>query len=232
MEEILSIIDNFTTTKIVYNNDMIVVQRFVFNAFGVNTYVISGKSRECIIVDPACSNPREEQELSSYIHENQLTPMMLVNTHYHVDHILGNVFVADKYNLKPIAHADGKLFWETAREFGSVFGLDLKEVRKPGIFVKEGDMLIASDVQLRVVYTPGHAAGSISLVNDPQNFVITGDVLFQGSIGRTDLPTGDYDLLRESITEKLFMLPPDCTVYPGHGPQTTIGFERLNNPFL
>lgn len=231
MEE-TTFIDNFTTTKIVYINEMIAVQRFVFNSFEVNTYVISGKNHECIIVDPACSNPKEESILSSYIHDYHLSPVMLVNTHYHVDHILGNAFVADKYNLKPSAHRRGQLFWETAREFGSVFGVSFKEVKKPEIFIDEGDVLMTKDFNLRVLYTPGHADGSICLVNDVQNFVITGDVLFQGSIGRTDLPTGNYDLLKESILNKLFTLPHDCLVYPGHGPETTIGYEKLNNPFL
>lgn len=211
---------------------MIAVQRFVFNSFGVNTYVISGKNHECIIVDPACSNLKEENLLSGYIHDYHLSPVMLVNTHYHVDHILGNAFVANKYSLKPSAHKGGQLFWETAREFGSVFGINLREVKKPEIFIEEGDILIADDIELRVLYTPGHADGSVCLVSDSQNFVITGDVLFQGSIGRTDLPTGDFDLLRQSIEQKLFMLPPDCIVYPGHGPETSIGYEKLNNPFL
>lgn len=211
---------------------MIVVQKFVFNSFEVNTYVISGKNRECIIVDPACMTVHEEAELSGYIHDNHLTPVMMVNTHYHVDHILGNTFVCNTYGLKPVAHKNGKLFWEAAREFGSVLGLDIQEVTKPEIFVQEGDVLKASDIELRVLYTPGHADGSISLVNDAQKFVITGDVLFYGSIGRTDLPTGDYDLLKESIEQKLFTLPPEYAVLPGHGPETTIGYEMLNNPFL
>jgi glyoxylase-like metal-dependent hydrolase (beta-lactamase superfamily II) len=211
---------------------MIAVQRFVFNSFGVNTYVLSGKNRECVIVDPACSAAKEEHLLSEYIHDFHLTPVMLVNTHYHVDHILGNAFVADKYQLKPSAHKGGQLFWETAREFGSVFGISFKDVRKPELFLEEGDILMLDDFEIRVLYTPGHADGSICLVSDEQNFVITGDVLFQGSIGRTDLPTGDYDLLKQSIQEKLFTLPHDCIVYPGHGPETTIGYEKLNNPFL
>lgn len=211
---------------------MIAVQRFVFNSFGVNTYVISGKSRDCIIVDPACMNRKEEQELKEYIHDNQLTPVMMVNTHYHVDHILGNAFVSKTFNLKPIAHASGKLFWETAREFGSVFGLAIEDVIKPGSFIEEGDVLLADDFDLKVLYTPGHADGSISLYCEAKNFVITGDVLFLESIGRTDLPTGDYDLLKESIYQKLFPLPADCLVYPGHGPETSIGYEKLNNPFL
>jgi hydroxyacylglutathione hydrolase len=211
---------------------MIVVQKFVFNSFAVNTYVVSGKNRDCIIVDPACNSAGEERELSGYIHENHLTPVMMVNTHYHVDHILGNAFVCSTYGLKPVAHRDGKLFWDTALEFGSVFRLSVDKVISPEIFVDEGDVLKTEDLELRVLYTPGHADGSISLVNDSQKFVITGDVLFYGSIGRTDLPTGDYDLLKRSIEQKLFTLPGDYAVLPGHGPETTIGYEMLNNPFV
>jgi len=211
---------------------MIAVQQFVFNSFGVNTYVISGRSHECIIVDPACMTKKEEHMLSEYIHDYHLSPVMMVNTHYHVDHILGNEFVSKTYGLKATAHKGGRLFWETAREFGSVFGLNIKSVLKPEIFVEDGNVLIADGLELRVLYTPGHADGSISLVCDQQNFVITGDVLFLDSIGRTDLPTGNYDLLKESIHQKLFTLPPDCVVYPGHGPETSIGYERQNNPFL
>jgi hydroxyacylglutathione hydrolase len=218
--------------KLVYSGNMIVVQKFVFNSFAVNTYVVSGKNRECIIVDPACMNQEEERQLSAYIHDNHLTPSMMVNTHYHVDHILGNAFVCETYGLKPIAHRKGELFWETAREFGTVFGLNIRQVVKPEIFVEEGDVLVADNIELRVLYTPGHAAGSICLVNDRQQFVITGDVLFYGSIGRTDLPTGDYDQLKESIEQKLFTLPVEYAVLPGHGPETTIGYEKLNNPFL
>lgn len=211
---------------------MIAVQKFVFNSFGVNTYVISGKSRECIIVDPACMTVKEEKELAGYIHDYHLNPVMMVTTHFHVDHILGIPFVSKSYGLKTIAHPAGKLFWDTAREFGSVFGLEIKEVIKPEMFTEDGDVLMADGIELRVLYTPGHADGSISLVCDSQNFVITGDVLFYGSIGRTDLPTGSYDLLRESIQQKLFTLPTDCMVYPGHGPETSIGYEMINNPFL
>ncbi len=211
---------------------MIAIERFIFNAFGVNTYVVSGKSRECIIIDPGCNSPAEEKELSGYIHDQKLTPVIMVNTHFHVDHILGNTFVCNTYGVKPVVHNSGKMFWETAREFGSVFGLDIPDIIKPVTFTSEDDILVAGDVKLRVLYTPGHADGSICLVCDSQKFVITGDVLFYGSIGRTDLPTGDYDLIKKSIQDKLFALPGDYTVYPGHGPKTSIGYEMINNPFI
>jgi glyoxylase-like metal-dependent hydrolase (beta-lactamase superfamily II) len=211
---------------------MISIEKFVFNSFGVNTYVISGKSRECVIVDPGCHSPAEEQQLSEYIQQNHLTPFMLVNTHFHVDHVLGNTFVGNTYGLKPVVHKAGKMFWETVREFGSVFGFDIRDIKKPENFTEEGDVLKAGDIELRVIYTPGHADGSICLINDRQRFVITGDVLFFESIGRSDMPTGNYDLLKENILNKLFTLPPDYTVYPGHGPQSSIGYEKLNNPFI
>ncbi|MDY0344700.1 MAG: MBL fold metallo-hydrolase [Lentimicrobium sp.] len=211
---------------------MITIKSFVFNSFQVNSFVLSDGTGECIIIDPGCNDAREKNELSSYIDENQLKPVALVNTHFHVDHVLGNHFVFERYNLEPTGHKAGKMFWETAREFGSVFNLELDEIKRPVHFVEDGDEITFGQSTLEVRYTPGHADGSVCLVNHPQKFVIAGDVLFQTSIGRTDLPTGDFDTLMESIREKLFTLEDDYTVYPGHGPKTSIGFERQHNPFI
>ena len=124
------------------------------------------------------------------------------------------------------------MLWETAVAFGGVFGLDLKNLIVPNDYVEEGDILAFGNSSIEVLYTPGHADGSICLVNHSDKYVISGDVLFRDSIGRTDLPTGNFDVLFASITQKLFTLPDDYTVYPGHGPETSIGYEKLNNPFL
>jgi glyoxylase-like metal-dependent hydrolase (beta-lactamase superfamily II) len=124
------------------------------------------------------------------------------------------------------------MFWRTAREFGSVFNLSIDEIVKPEIFVGDSDLINFGHTELEVRYTPGHADGSICLVNHAQKLIIAGDVLFYGSIGRTDLPTGDFDILMESIKTKLFVLDDAYIVYPGHGPKTSIGFERRNNPFI
>jgi hydroxyacylglutathione hydrolase len=211
---------------------MLTIRSFIFNSFGVNTYVLYDESLECIIIDPACQDPDEEDELSGFIAANKLRPVRLMNTHAHIDHILGNAFICEKYNLLPEAHADSVVFLETARQAGAAFGVRIEKVIFPKNFLSDGDTVKFGNSSLRILYTPGHAAGSICLVCDADNFVITGDVLFKESIGRTDLPTGDLDQLLASIREKLFTLPDSFKVYPGHGPATSIGFERRNNPFI
>lgn len=211
---------------------MITIKIFVFNAFAVNGFVLYDETGECIIVDPGCHSEGEKATLSGFIESNKLKPVAIINTHFHIDHILGNHFVCKRYGLKPTGHAEGSSFWGTAREYGRVYNLEIDEVEKPGFFVAEGDIIRFGNSELEVRYTPGHAAGSICLVNQLQKFVIAGDVLFYGSIGRTDLPTGDFDILMESIKTRLFVLEDDYTVYPGHGPKTSIGFEKRNNPFI
>ncbi len=211
---------------------MINIKIFVFNSFSVNGFVLYDETRECVVIVPECHSDEEKQELSDFIQEKSLKPVAVINTHFHVDHILGNQFVCARYGLKPTGHAAGSMFWRTAREFGSVFNLNIDEVVKPGILVEDGDLITFGNSVLEVRYTPGHADGSICLVNHAQKFIIAGDVLFNGSIGRTDLPTGDFDTLMESIHTKLFVLDDAYIVYPGHGPKTSIGFERRNNPFI
>jgi len=211
---------------------MITIKIFVFNAFEVNSFVLYDETGECIIVDPGCHSPDEKEKLAGFIEAERLKPVMLINTHFHIDHVLGNHFICKKFGLTPTGHAGGSMFWRTAREFGSVFNLNIDEVEKPEIFVEDGDKLRFGNSTLEVRYTPGHADGSICLVSHEQKFVIAGDVLFYGSIGRTDLPTGDFDTLMDSIKNRLWTLEEDYTVYPGHGPETSIGFERRNNPFL
>jgi len=211
---------------------MVTIRPFIFNSFGVNTYVLYDESRECIIIDPACQYHDEEDQLSGFIGANNLKPVRLVNTHTHFDHILGNSYISEKYNLFPETHAGAVIFLETAHQAGAAFGVLIEKVIFPVSFLNDGDTVKFGNSSLKVLYTPGHAAGSICLVSDADSFVITGDVLFRESIGRTDLPTGDLDLLLVSIREKLFTLPDSFKVYPGHGPTTSIGFERRNNPFM
>ena len=208
------------------------VGRLVFNSFGVNTYILSDNSGKCLIVDPACSENKEEARLAAYITENHLEPVGMVNTHFHIDHILGNTFACYSYTIKPRCHIKSKLLWETAAQYGMAFGLKIDNMIVPDDFIEEGDIITFGVASVEVLYTPGHADGSICLVNHAGRYVISGDVLFRDSIGRTDLPTGNFDVLYESITSKLFTLPDDYIVYPGHGPETSIGYEKLNNPFL
>ena len=211
---------------------MLTVRSFIFNAFGVNTYVLYDESRECIIIDPACQEPDEEDELAGFIEANELKPVRLVNTHMHIDHILGNEFISEKYNLLPEVHADAIVFLGTASQAAAAYDLRIGKIISPAKFLNDGDILKCGNSSLGVLFTPGHAAGSICLVCHADSFVITGDVLFQESIGRTDLPTGDLNQLLTSIRQKLFTLPDSFKVYPGHGPATSIGFERRNNPFI
>lgn len=208
------------------------VIKLVFNPFCVNTYLIHDDSGKCLIVDPACYDTKEENELSDMIARNTFQPVGVVNTHFHIDHILGNNYVCNAFNLSPRCHNACKKFWETATEYGLTFGLKVDKPIIPTNFVEEGDILHFGNESVKVLYTPGHADGSICLVNHAERYVISGDLLFRDSIGRTDLPTGNFDLLREGIVEKLFTLPDDYTVFPGHGPETTIGYEKANNPFL
>jgi hydroxyacylglutathione hydrolase len=208
------------------------IVKFVFNSFGVNTYILSDETGKCLIIDPACQYEDEESGLLGFISSRHLKPVGMVNTHFHVDHIVGNTFVCKTFHLRPQCHKNSKMFWETASEFGAVFGIKIENLIIPKDFIEEGDIITFGKSSVEVLYTPGHAEGSICLVNHAERYVVSGDVLFRDSIGRTDLPTGNFDTLYNSITTKLFSLPDDYTVYPGHGPETTIGYEKLNNPFL
>lgn len=211
---------------------MITVKRFAFNSFQENTYILHDESDECIIIDPGMDSVQEEDLFNSYLDENELKPVLLVNTHAHVDHILGNNFVADKYGLKLAAHKDCVRFLKSARGQAQMFGLNMGETKEIDIFLDEDDSIQFGNSSLQIFHTPGHADGSLCFYSEKDSFVITGDVLFNQSIGRTDLPTGDYDLLQKSIWEKLFTLPDETTAHPGHGPETNIGFEKLHNPFV
>lgn len=211
---------------------MIHIKVFVFNPFQENTYLLHDETRECVIIDPGCYSAEEELELTQYIKDERLKPVALINTHTHIDHILGNNFIYKTYGLKPVVHKAGEVFLETAPEHGSLFGFNVGKMVMPEKYLEENQVFKFGNSSLDVLYTPGHVDGSICLVNHENRFVISGDVLFNGSIGRTDLPTGDFDLLAKSIREKLYTLPDNFVVHPGHGPATTIGEEKTGNPFV
>jgi len=211
---------------------MIRIERFVFNPFQVNTYVIHDDTGECIIIDAACYTEEEKSALTGFIQHKKLRPVRLIDTHCHIDHILGNNYICRYYNLGLEIHPEGLSFHKNARNQGIAFGFSVEVLDEPSGYLAEGDQVIFGSSSLDVLYTPGHVNGSICLVEHSQGFVVTGDVLFNGSIGRTDLPTGNYALLIKSIREKLLTLPDHYIVYPGHGPETTIGTERASNPFL
>lgn len=211
---------------------MVTIRSFTFNFFSTNTFVLSDETKQCIIIDPGCSKPAEEEELVKYIEKNNLTPVAQVITHFHIDHVLGISFIFNKYGIEATAHEGGKVFWENSESLGFRFGFKGDEFREPKHFVKEGDLIKFGDSEFEVIEVPGHADGSICLVNNKQHFIMAGDVIFYGSIGRTDLPTGDFDILKTNILNKIFTLDDNYVIYPGHGQKTTVGMERLHNPFI
>lgn len=211
---------------------MFTIKTFEFNDFAVNTYVLSSLENECIIIDPGFYTQTENKIFDDYLEENHLTPVKLLITHCHIDHILGIAHLEDKYGLSATIHPKGAELLRASVGYGSVFGFDVERVIKAGGFVSDGDVVRLGHNKLNVVYTPGHAEGSVCYVCHKDEFVVTGDVLFLASIGRTDLPSGNYEVLMNSIKEKLFTLDDHYKVYPGHGDPTTIGHERMTNPYI
>lgn len=208
------------------------LKTFVFNAFQVNTYLIYDEDGNCIIVDPACYDEYEQNQLKEFITQNNLKPKYLINTHCHIDHILGNPFVYHEYGLKPMIHKAGLPFLDGAQEYASGFGFDVNEIIEPDTFLEDEAVIKLNETDLIIKYTPGHADGSVCIVNEKQKWIITGDLLFYGSIGRTDLPSGSLETLLRSIREKIFIYDDEYMIFPGHGRETVIGFEKKHNPYL
>jgi len=209
------------------------IKKFVFNPFQENAYVLYDESKECVIIDPGCYEKAEEVELENFIIENGLKPVALLNTHCHIDHILGNQFVADKWNLELHIHKADLPLLENAGQVSKMYGLEnYSGSPYPKYFLEDGDAFFFGESKLDVIFTPGHAPGHICFYGKKHNFIISGDIIFQMSIGRTDLPFGDYDTLIGSITEKLFLLPESTQIYCGHGANTVLSYEREHNPFL
>jgi glyoxylase-like metal-dependent hydrolase (beta-lactamase superfamily II) len=211
---------------------MISIEKFVFNPFQENTFLLFDETNECILVDPGCYSEDEKSELVNFINSKNLKPVKQIYTHCHVDHILGNNFVYNTFGLKPEIHKAGLKFLQNGHIQGQVYGFQMDVNVEPELFIEHGDIVKFGNSQLKAVYTPGHADGSICFISNNDRFVITGDVLFRDSIGRTDFPTGDFDILMESIHQQLFILDDDFIVYCGHGPETSIGYEKVNNPFI
>ncbi len=211
---------------------MISIKKFVFNAFQVNAYVLYDETNECIIIDPSVSSDEEFLQITRFIKNNKLNPKLIINTHAHIDHIIGNWQIAMHYKIKLAAHNKCNDFLQHASEFAKSFGLPMEAVKPIDLYLEDGFKVKFGMSCLKVLYTPGHADCSICLYSKNDKFVISGDVLFYESIGRTDLKTGNYDLLQKSIWEKLFILPDETRVLPGHGPETVIGYEKVNNPFV
>ncbi len=211
---------------------MIKIKRLVFNNFQVNTYILYNDKGNCIIIDPGCSNDSENKTLSDFISCNNLKPSRLLLTHGHIDHILGASFVIKQYDLPLEVHKEDLHMIELSPAYAGNFGLTINIPKRIEASLAEGDTIKFDDSEIKIIHIPGHSPGSVAFYSAEEKFIIVGDVLFKGSIGRTDLPGGNYDVLMESIGTKLMTLNEDTTVFSGHMGETTIGIEKRSNPFI
>ena len=207
-------------------------QHFQFNVFAENTYIVYNNAGEAALIDPGCSTPKEYEQVADFIELKKLQPVLLLNTHCHIDHILGNHFIYNKYGLAPIMHKDDLFLLHKLSEIAEFYGVEAVPSPEPLRFIEEGDKITLGDSTLEVIFAPGHSPGSVCFYDAKAKKLWAGDVLFRESIGRTDLPGGDYDTLEKSILTKLFTLPDEVQVFPGHGIPTTIGHEKHFNPFV
>lgn len=211
------------------------VKTFEFNPLVVNTYLLSDETGECAVIDATCFYPGERELLFSYVVDRDFKVKLLLNTHLHFDHIFGVNFLTSQFGTKLACHQADEFLLENIPAQLQMFGLGRANTDyKPqiGTYLKDNDVVAFGNQQLRVIHVPGHSPGSIVFYNPAAGCLFSGDVLFRGSIGRTDLAGGNYEQLIDGIKTKLFTLPDDTVVYPGHGPATTIGFEKKNNPFF
>jgi glyoxylase-like metal-dependent hydrolase (beta-lactamase superfamily II) len=208
------------------------VTKFVFSPFQENTYVLHDDSGECVIIDPGCYTDQERAELSAFIKDQGLTPVRLLNTHCHLDHIFGNRFVHEEYGLLPECHKGELPLLQHAPQVAEMYGVRMQTSPMPERFIAEGDVIRFGNTELETLFTPGHSPASICFFCRKDRFLIAGDTLFFNSIGRTDLPRGDHETLLNSIREQIFPLGDDVVVYAGHMGETSIGFEKKYNPFL
>jgi glyoxylase-like metal-dependent hydrolase (beta-lactamase superfamily II) len=210
---------------------MLQLQSFTFNPLQENTYVLFDETNECVIIDPGCYGQEEQYELTDFIETHELKVVKLLNTHCHVDHVLGNAFVKNHFKTQLYIHVNDLPVLKAVKVYAPHYGIFQYEESEPDAFLKEGEAIAFGNQSLQVLFVPGHAPGHVAFYHPETKILIGGDVLFYNSIGRTDLPGGDFDTLINSIHQKFFTLPDDVTVYPGHGPETTIGYEKRTNPF-
>lgn len=205
---------------------------FFFNALRTCCYLAYDQTGHCIIIDPGCFGPTEEQRLAGYIRNNNLTPLYIVNTHCHFDHLMGLDFIRKTYNIPLRMHPFELGNLERAANYARLFGFNIIQPRSDYTALSDGEVLTFGHSELKVIHTPGHSPGSVCLYGSRDAVLFTGDVLFAGSVGRTDLPGGDYDQLMESLSGKIGVLPPETRIYPGHGPSSTLAGEFAVNPYL
>ncbi len=211
---------------------MLRVHAFVFNAFQENTYIVYDENGICAIFDPGMSNHAEEATLVSFIEQQGLKPIALYNTHCHIDHVLGNRFVFEKYGLIPQFHEGEVPVLVAVDNIAPAYGFRYETSPIPETFLTEGQVVKIGGDSLRLLFVPGHSPAHLCFYAEEDGFVIGGDVLFRNSIGRTDLPGGNHQQLLDNIRQQLYTLPDETLVYPGHGPSTNIGFEKETNPFV
>ena len=211
---------------------MLEVYRFIFNPFQENSYVLIDDTKTCAIVDPGNYSEDENRRLKAFITENGLNPKMILLTHGHFDHICGISFLTDTFGLPVYAHAKAQKMINEAPEHGAAFGITLMQPPVINYKIEDGEELFIGNSELKVIHLPGHSEGSVFFYNVENKIAVVGDILFNGSIGRTDLPGGNLDDLLTGIHKKLLVLPEDTQIFPGHGPETSIGIEAKTNPFL
>lgn len=211
---------------------MLHLKSFTFNPFQENTYLLYDDEGTAFIIDPGNSNESENVQIRSFIEEKKLHLKRLLLTHAHIDHILGARFIYDTYGLLPEVHENELFFIDRMTHSAAMYGLSCEQCPKPEYFLNKGDKVVLGKYEFDCIFTPGHSPGSISFYNKENKLLISGDVLFRGSIGRSDLPMGNHETLINSIHEQLLHLGDEVKVYSGHGSSTTIGHEKLNNPFL
>lgn len=211
---------------------MLTVESFVFSPLQENTYLLYNEEKAACVIDPGCYLENEQLKLQNVIEGQGLKPNLLLNTHCHLDHVFGNKWFYEKFGTPLHIHPQEERVLELAPEFGKLWGMPFENYKGPLLFLQEGDVVKIGEDSLQVLFTPGHAPGHICFYCEAQGFVISGDTLFRGSIGRTDLPMGNYNTLIHSIRTRLLTLPDDTIVYPGHGGATTVGEEKRSNPFL
>ena len=209
------------------------IKSFTFNPFQENTYIIYDKTKECLIVDPGCYTEEEKNILKEFITKQKLTPTKLINTHCHIDHILGNKFVHQQWGVPLYIHKADLPLLENAKKISEMYGFEnYEDSILPQHYLEEHNIITCGKSSFNILFTPGHAPGHICLLNKKNNIIISGDVIFKESIGRTDLPGGDHNTLINSIMKKIFPLPNETQIFCGHGPITSLGSEKKYNPFL
>ena len=208
------------------------IHKFVFSPIDVNTYILADNSGECAIIDCGCYNIKEFEKLTKYIKNKNLNPVLLLNTHCHLDHIFGNGFILKEYGLRTLSSELDEINRKEAVQHATFFGLTMEEPPEPAGFITDKQIVKFGSTELVTLHVPGHSPGSLAFYNEKMSFVFTGDALFSGSIGRTDLSGGDFNTLINSIKSKLFILPRETVVYSGHGRNSTIENEMQSNPFF